>query len=183
MQVVAVLLSICLAVLSFYVGFQMGQSSQSTVPVPQTTVQTVPEPEPEPEPEPAPEPEAPSIMDVAVTPEPDPATLEDADEENGSVQAPDDTRFQERATQQFVVLSDNEGRQLEVEIIEIGEESLRARRQRDFRMVTIPFDLLSEEDRAFVDFLAREQATSETAFSEQSMSPEQRDLFDQIFGN
>jgi hypothetical protein len=171
MQPIALFLALVLAAFAFVIGFKLGEKQRDVGPVdlaapaPAPGAVPVSEPLPEPasesQPQPRPEPEAapqapglPSKADMAI-----------------------------RAENEVITLVDTRGRTLKVEIMELHDDRIKARRQQDFRIVDIPFDMLSREDRAFVDFLVQQKKDAGAATEPPALSPEDKARLDMIFGD
>ena len=73
-------------------------------------------------------------------------------------------RLEKRSEQKTIELTDLEGRNIRVEILEVSLEQLSILRIADRRRFTLPVDRLIESDREFVDYLVnRDGATQDVA--------------------
>ncbi|MGJ8654794.1 MAG: hypothetical protein ACSHX8_16155 [Opitutaceae bacterium] len=61
--------------------------------------------------------------------------------------------FEARAKLPFVTLTDIKDRKIEVEIVDVDTDGLRVIRKADSQQMTIAFELLTENDRAFAQYL------------------------------
>ncbi|MGJ8641118.1 MAG: hypothetical protein ACSHYA_17135 [Opitutaceae bacterium] len=122
----------------------------------------------------APEPaEAPDTPDTAETTIPEPeltptVPLPPADDttevlETTTPIVADTTPFDVRAQSRTTTLTDTSGRQIIAKIVEVNEASLQIVRANEIRKLTIPFDLLSDRDRSFAQYLfeQKQQAADE----------------------
>lgn len=181
MRLITFILVLCLALLAFYIGFNVGLSQQSEikvveVPTPEETEPAAPIPEPEPTVEaPAPTTDTEQIPDS--TPDTDPST------EKGSEPLPTAAEMAARAAEPVVDLTDTQGRTIAVEITEVGEDHIKARRKLDFRVVQIPIDMLSEVDQAFITYLSEQRAEPGSDVVSPAMEEAPQELLERIFGN
>jgi hypothetical protein len=74
----------------------------------------------------------------------------------------DDEHFARRAQATIQTLSDNTGRQLVAEILEVKADSLKIRRQSDRRILQLPVAMLSPGDKAFAAYLWEQHKPKET---------------------
>lgn len=68
-----------------------------------------------------------------------------------------DDEFARRTLKQVQVLSDATGRKLVAEILEVRADSLKIRRQSDYRIIQLPHSMLCAEDQAFAAYLWKQQ--------------------------
>lgn len=98
-------------------------------------------------------------------PEEAPVTVEEIPSPEQIVTPPEETTtptiekvpFEIRAKERFVTLTDTQARQITAEIIKVNEDSLQVVRKMEIRKLTIPFVMLSENDRAFSEYLLDQQ--------------------------
>jgi formiminotetrahydrofolate cyclodeaminase len=86
-----------------------------------------------------------------------------------------------RAEQQFIVLTDKEGRELNAEILEVAADALKVRRYVDFRIVNVPVNMLSVEDQAFAAYLLKPKAADSEPVAPGGVLSE-KGILDRIFG-
>ena len=65
--------------------------------------------------------------------------------------------FEIRAKERFVTLTDTQARKITAEIVKVNEDNLQVVRKTEIRKLTIPFDMLSGNDRAFAEYLRDQQ--------------------------
>ena len=76
--------------------------------------------------------------------------------------------FESRARQSLITFTDATGRTLVAEILEVEATGLKIRREADRRVLTLPVDMLSEEDQAFTAYLwERQQANDRSKLSDE----------------
>ncbi|MGJ8652910.1 MAG: hypothetical protein ACSHX8_06515 [Opitutaceae bacterium] len=80
-----------------------------------------------------------------------------------------------RAAKRHITFTDDQNRELVVEVMEANEDSLKVRRVSDQRVVTLPTHMLCEEDQAFASYLHK-QANPEPA-----VDLTQDELWDEMF--
>ena len=101
-----------------------------------------------------------------------------------SLSDPTDFGLAARAAQKVVTLIDQQGREMVAEIIQANKSSLRVRRQVDYRVVDVPFDMLSREDRVFAEYLWEQNPTvvplAQTASLEAGPMITQKELLNRI---
>jgi hypothetical protein len=68
-----------------------------------------------------------------------------------------DDEFARRTLKTVQVLSDAIGRKLVAEILEVRADSLKIRRQSDYRIIQLPHSMLCAEDQAFAAYLWKQQ--------------------------
>lgn len=174
MRPVFAVISVCFAALCFYAGYKIG-STQREVEV---VVQPAPDTETKEE--------KPQPVEESTVAEPEPVDLPenkpDLPEPIEEVPLPTEAEMAERATNEIITLTDQQGRELDVEILELREESIRVRRQYDFRIVDVSLDMLSAEDRAFAAYLLKKQAEAPEIEADPEMTRQQQELYDLIFG-
>lgn len=71
--------------------------------------------------------------------------------------APDPMLLAKRAQQKIITLKDNQARAIQVELLEVKENSISLRRQSDFRIVEVPVNMLCPEDQALAAYLWAEK--------------------------
>lgn len=69
--------------------------------------------------------------------------------------------FEARAQEPWITFTDTTGRSLVAEILKVESASLKIRREADRRVLTLPVDMLSDEDQAFAAFLWQQQQNKE----------------------
>lgn len=90
-----------------------------------------------------------------------------------------------RAAEKIIVITDNQGREMEVEVLDVSERGLRVRRQIDYLAVIIPWEVLSPKDRAFAEFLLNKPETVVQAKAEaknNEISEQDKKIYELIFG-
>jgi hypothetical protein len=81
-----------------------------------------------------------------------------------------------RAQQKIITLKDSQARSIEVEILEIEEDTIKVRRQSDRRIVEVPVKMLSSEDQVFAAYLWKDR---NSALKDQT---DTQKIFDELFG-
>jgi hypothetical protein len=81
-----------------------------------------------------------------------------------------------RAQQKIITLKDSQARSIEVEILEIEEDTIKVRRQSDRRIVEVPVKMLSSEDQVFAAYLWKDR---NSALKNQT---DTQKIFDELFG-
>jgi len=66
---------------------------------------------------------------------------------------PDRLPFAQRAQLKITTLEDTKGRVIEVEILEVEQDSIKIRRQSDLKLLDVPIGMLCPEDQAFAAYL------------------------------
>ncbi len=89
-----------------------------------------------------------------------PTEAETAPPEESAAITGDQTPFEIRAKNRTTTLTDKTGRQIVAEIVEVNEASLQVIRGREIRKLTIPFELLSDRDRSFAEYLLQQKQTA-----------------------
>lgn len=116
----------------------------------------------------------------APTPPPTAETLE-------NTQAPPTAEaLAARAKQRIITLTDKNDREIVVELLDVRADSLKVRRQVDFFIVEVPVDMLSEDDRIFVDYLIAQRNPNGGAAGSEAAVPDADDmdaLFDKLFND
>jgi hypothetical protein len=61
--------------------------------------------------------------------------------------------FEMRAKERFITFTDTQGRELVAEVVSVSEDNLKVAKKGEIRLITLPIALLSENDRAFAEYL------------------------------
>lgn len=147
MRFLTFILILATAAICFVAGFKLGQSNPpvAATPVPEVAVEVEP------------------VIDTA---EPIQVTV-DTPEPVEVAQNPMELRAQSTIQTFF----DTTGRELIAEILVVGKDSLKVRRQSDGLELDLSVSMLSPEDQAFAAYLWKEQGSQNLAAPNSSASP------------
>lgn len=145
MKVLIFVLFLIFAGLSFYAGYELGRSASQQVVTATSDAVENPDSTPEVNTRPQEEPIEDEVVKEKFPPLPEQQQLEAISEESLAA----------RARSQYVTLVDNQGRDIVVEILRAGNNTLKVRRMADSLVVDIPLDMLSREDRLFAEYLEK----------------------------
>ena len=155
----------------FYAGYKLGQRESAQTNEMASAPAVVPEPQPPVE---APE---------AAPPEPVESEAEEQARAAKEAQAAGEelNAMKARAAKSIVDLTDQQGRTIQAMILEPQADAIKVRRQVDFSVVEIPFDMLSERDQRFAEFLWKRDQAGSSASSRGNDEEISAERFDEIF--